>query len=51
MPASVARLRYEGIALIPFEPSIDAEATMVWDPARLSPPARELLAELRVPKT
>jgi DNA-binding transcriptional LysR family regulator len=47
MPASIARFGYEGIALTPFSPSINAEATLVWDPSRLSPPAQELLAELR----
>lgn len=46
MPESVDRLRRKGVVTVPLSPRITAEATLVWDPARLSPAGRELLDEI-----
>ncbi len=46
MPASIARLGFRGVAVVPLRPRIPAEGSLVWDPERLSPAGHALVREL-----
>jgi DNA-binding transcriptional LysR family regulator len=46
-PASVNRMKFEGVVAVPLAPGVLSGVTVVWDPERLPPAAAALLCEVR----